>query len=54
MLGVQFDLFMLSRLFGPCWFLFFDSALQGWGATIVVGDFFFWIIIVLFGALYGV
>jgi hypothetical protein len=32
---------MLSRLFGPCWFLFFDSALQGWGAATVVGAFLF-------------
>jgi hypothetical protein len=57
-LGVQFGLFVLSRWFGPCWFLFFDSALQGWGAAAVVGAFlfffFFWIVIVLFGALYGV
>jgi hypothetical protein len=53
-LGVNFSLFVLSPWFGPCWFLFFDSALQDWGATTVVGFFFFWIVIVLFGVLYGV
>jgi hypothetical protein len=38
---VQFELFMLLGFFGPYCFLLFDSALQGWGAVMVVGDFLF-------------
>jgi hypothetical protein len=40
-LGVQFSMFVIFGCFGPCCFLLFDSALQGWGAVAVVGDFLF-------------
>jgi hypothetical protein len=45
-LGVQVDLFVLSRWFGACCFFLFDLALQGWGPNPVVGAIFF-----LFGLL---
>jgi hypothetical protein len=38
--GVQFNMFVLSRWFGACCFLLFDSALQGWGPAPMVGAFF--------------
>jgi hypothetical protein len=40
-LGLQLGLFVLSRSFVVCCFLFFTSALQGWGPALTVGDFFF-------------
>jgi hypothetical protein len=42
-LGVQFDLFMLSRWFGACCFLLFDLPLQGRGPALVVGAIFFFL-----------
>jgi len=56
-LGVQFSLLVLTRYFGPCCFILFDSSLQGWGATTVVGDFIFSFFLdyyCFFGAFYGV
>jgi hypothetical protein len=55
--GVHFNLLVFSRWFGPCCFLLFDSALQGWGATMVVGAFLFSFFLdcyCLFGVIYGV
>jgi hypothetical protein len=48
---------VLSHWFGPCCFLLFDLALQGWGAVAVVEAFLFYLFLdcyCLFGALYGV
>jgi hypothetical protein len=36
---VQFDMFVLSRWFGACCFLLFDSTFQGWGPATMVGAF---------------
>jgi len=54
--GLQLGMSVLSRWFGACCFLLFDSSLQGWGVVSVVVAvflFYFWIIIV-FWALYSV
>jgi hypothetical protein len=56
-MGVQFVMFLLSRWFGACCFLFFDSVLQGCSPVAVVGDFIFYFIfglLLFFGALYDV
>jgi hypothetical protein len=47
--GVQFSLFMISRWFGACCFLFFDSALQGWGPVPMVGDILFFGLLLFLG-----
>jgi hypothetical protein len=50
-LGVHFGMFVLSRWSGACCFLFFDSALQGWGLAAVVGDSY-WFFFVLYGVFF--
>jgi hypothetical protein len=42
-LGLQFDMFILSRWFGACCFLLLDSALQGWDPVLVVGAVLFFL-----------
>jgi hypothetical protein len=42
-LGVEFGMFVLSHWFGVCFFLLFDSSLQGWGPAPVVGAVFFFL-----------